>query len=393
VLAAAWFEGAAGVTLACAALAVASGSPAKRALAAGVALLGLFALHPLLERAARAELALSADPVATAAYQVEQGLATPAELGRLFSVAESDPLAARALALYIKRTGDLPAAADYFARLIDQGADGEVLNNAGNVELKRGHSSEAIELYLRAESKTASPVVLFNLSQAYGAAIRLDDQDRALERAQAGGQRVVAQLGEFFSHTGDLRVADAPLSAERVAARAALSPESAVLAQAWRARLAPGWIGGGPLAAGLVCAGVLALGAVAGTAANRIAGPHDFYADIARMLRSGVGDSAQRVAQLTRLRRQHARVQWLLTAIALLVPGAAGLRWRQPFFALLGAACFSGALALAHVQAHALPDPLALGDLRELLAQATYAVLAGLYALSLGLAFWLRAEE
>ena len=70
VLAAAWLEGAAGVALACAALAVASGSPAKRALAASVALLGLIALYPLLERAARAELALSADPIATAAYQV-----------------------------------------------------------------------------------------------------------------------------------------------------------------------------------------------------------------------------------------------------------------------------------------------------------------------------------
>ncbi len=393
VLLAAWLEGAAGVALAFAVLAVASGSPAKRALAAGTLLLGLLALHPLLERAARARLTLAVDPVAVAAYQVEHALATPAELGRLLAAAESDPLAGRALALYAKRSGDLPTAAAYFARLVDQGADGDVLNNAANVELKLGRSDYAIELYLRAESKTAAPVVLFNLSQAYGAAIRLDDQDKTLERAQAAGPRVVDQLGALFSHSADTLVADAPLAAERVVARAAEAPESRALAHAWRARFAPGVLGGSALAAALACVLALAAGVGAGLAAQRVAGPNDFYADIARMLRSGVGDSAQRVAQLTRLRRRHARVQWLLTGIALLVPGAAGLRWGRPLLGLLGAACFSGALALAHADAHALVDPLAVGALRELLVQGAYGALASLYVVATGLAFWLRAEE
>jgi len=52
----------------------------------------------------------------------------------------------------------------------------------------------AVALYERATRVTASAEILFNLSQAYGQAIRLQEQDATLARAQALSPDVVTAL-------------------------------------------------------------------------------------------------------------------------------------------------------------------------------------------------------
>ena len=52
------------------------------------------------------------------------------------------------------------------------------------MRLALGHMETALALYDRSLDLAESPVVLFNLSQAYGRAFQVDSLARTLERAQ-----------------------------------------------------------------------------------------------------------------------------------------------------------------------------------------------------------------
>jgi tetratricopeptide (TPR) repeat protein len=386
-------EGPAGAVLGLGALAVASGGWSKRILSLVTVAAALAALHLGLERAAVGRVALAADPVAVAAHRVEAGLPTPADVGVLLRSAAADPAAARALALHAKRAGDREAAQQYFARVLEARPDAEAFNNAANVAFALGDNARAIALYEKSVQLEPSPIALFNLSQAYGRSVRLDEQDRTLARAQ---QLDAASVERLASRTGtgkEVYVADASFSAASVLSRA----QETGLAQRWaatrRASVAPAWLGASLPAALSVGAIVLVAAVAAGGALARIAGPRDFYADLARTLRSGVGDSAQRVAQLTRLRKQRAHTDRLLTLLAFTVPGAAGFRYGRPLAAWTASGAFATGVALLAGAGSAPADPLALGALPALVAKAAGVALAALYALSTALAFAVRVED
>jgi len=386
-------EGPAGAVLGLGALAVASGGWSKRAASFVTVALALAALHLGLERAAVGRVALAADPVGVAAHRVEAGLPTPADIGVLLRSAGSDPVAGRALALHTKRAGDRAAAEQYFARVLAERPDAEAFNNAANVAFALGDNAGAISLYEKSVQLDASPIALFNLSQAYGRAIRLDEQDRTLARAQQIDAAAVERLASRTGTGKDVFVTDAGFSAASVFARA----EESGLPQRWaaarRAGVAPGWLGASLPAAAVISAVILIAAVAAGGALARLAGPRDFYADLARTLRSGVGDSAQRVAQLTRLRKQRANTDRLLTLLAFTVPGAAGFRYGRPLAAWTASCAFASGIALLAGAGSAPADPLALGALPALVAKAAGAFFAALYVLSTALAFALRVEE
>ncbi|HEU4427162.1 MAG TPA: tetratricopeptide repeat protein [Myxococcota bacterium] len=386
-------EGPAGAALGLGALAVASGGWSKRAASFVSVAAALAALHLGLERAAVGRVALAADPVGVAAHRVEAGLPTPADVGVLLRSAGDDPVAARALALHAKRSGDRAAAAQYFARALAAQPDAEAFNNAANVAFALGDNARAIALYEKSVQLEPSPIALFNLSQAYGRAIRLDEQDRTLARAQQIDAATVERLASRTGTGKDVFVTDAGFSAASVFARAEQSGLPKRWAAARRASVAPGWLGASLSAAAAVSAVILIAAVAAGGTLARIAGPRDFYADLARTLRSGVGDSEQRVAQLTRLRKQRANTERLLTLLAFTVPGAAGFRYGRPLAAWVASCAFASGIALLAGASSAPADPLALGALPALVATATGALLAALYVLSTALAFALRAEE
>jgi tetratricopeptide (TPR) repeat protein len=393
VMGLALIEGPAGAVLGLGALGVASGDAVKR-IGVSVALVaGLCALHLGFDRIAAGRALLVADPVAVAAYRVEAGLPTPADLGVALQAAARDLDAASAVALHAKRAGDREVAAQYFAHVIARRPDASVYNNAANVAFARGDVPRAIKLYEEATELAPSATAYFNLSQAYGRAIRLDDQDRALTSAQRLDAETVALLTAGNGIGDEAVVSDATFRAAAVESRANATGVSAQLATNARERLAPGWLGSAPRPAACFALMVLAIAAAAGLALERAAGPRDFYADLARTLRAGVGDSAQRVAQLTRLRTRRARSERLLTLVALAVPGAAGFRFGRPLAALIASAACSSGLAVVYALASAPPDPLAVGALPELLARLALAACTLVYAVSTLVAFVLRVED
>jgi tetratricopeptide (TPR) repeat protein len=393
VLALAVAEGPAGAALGLAALAIASGGAARRGGVAVAVAAGLFALHVGFERIQAGRLLLVADPVATAVHRVEAGLPTPPDVGVALRAAASDAEAAGAIALHAKRSGDLEAAEQYFARVLGQRPEAADYVNAANVALQRSDVKRAIALYQEATRSAPSATGYYNLSQAYGRAIRLDDQDRALTSAQSLDARTVEHLAEASGIGDQPYVGDASFSAEAVAARVAAAGAPQQLATVARKRLAPGWLGESPKLGAALALVVLGVAAALGVALARAAGPRDFYAELARTLRAGAGDSAQRVAQLTRLRARRARAERLLSLIALLVPGAAGFRFGRPVAAFVASAACAVALGIGIALRAAPPDPLAVGELPALLAQLALAVCGALYLLATAAAFALRSEE
>jgi tetratricopeptide (TPR) repeat protein len=386
-------EGPAGAVLGLGALAIASGSATKRIGVVAALAAGVCALHLGFDRIAAGRLLLVADPVAVAVHRVEAGLPTPADLGLALRAAASDLDAASAVALHAKRAGDRSSAAQYFERVLAQRPNAVAYNNAGNVAFATGDVKRAIDLYERATKLSPNATNFYNLSQAYGRAIRLDDQDRALARAQTIDASLVERLTGGSGVGDQVYVSDQSFAAAAVAARVMSSGAPAQLGAIERGRLAPGLIGRELRIALIFTLAVLGLACSAGVALGRAAGPRDFYADLARTLRAGASDSAQRVAQLTRLRTQRARTERLLSVVALVVPGAAGFRFGRPAAALLASAACAAAIAIAHTLKAAPPDPLAVGALPVLLSQLALATLAVVYGLSTAAAFVLRAEE
>jgi tetratricopeptide (TPR) repeat protein len=384
-------EGVLGLALAAAGLAFAYGPWGQRAAVAAAVALVLWGLFPLAERAAHSRAAIAADPVAQAALVVERSLPSAGELARVRFAAPEDPLAARALALRAKREGDLEAADAGFALLLE-GADATLLNNAANVRLALGRTEEAIALYEEAAHQRHSAEILFNLAQAYGRAIRLDAQDRALRQAQQVDARQVADLAVLFAAApGALGAVDLPPPVELVEARLLDEAAASALAAAWRRQTAPGWLGTGARQAGLGAAGALLVGQLLGALLSRLPGSRDeaFYRGMARLLQSAGGSPARRMQRLAALRAQQARIERAEIVLSCVVPGAAGALGRRPWLGLVGAMLFAAALSAAWHRAGVVHDPLALG-LGVGLALWAAGALALLYAGVTGLALSLR---
>jgi hypothetical protein len=100
-------EGFLGLCLSLMAVGVAYGDLRQRLtlfLAASVMILGAY---PVVHLAGNTLTAFIADPVAEAAFAVDQGFAHPVDRVRIEGAAESDPLARQALAMRARRAGRL----------------------------------------------------------------------------------------------------------------------------------------------------------------------------------------------------------------------------------------------------------------------------------------------
>lgn len=373
-------EGLLGIGLAFAALALAYGSLAQR-ICVGLALVGcIAALHPLLEIAARAEMAGAADPVAVAAWTAENEIPDAVDLARLRRDASSSFLASRALALRDKREGRLAEAERRYRGLLAVDDSPDLLNNSAGVLLARGETSGAIDLYKKAVRGAPTATSFFNLSQAYGRAIRLDDQDQALSQAQALDPERVHELASTPGNGAADRVVDIPLAASAVAAQLDAPRAAHELAAQLRRRISPGLAGSGlPASGGAVLASAvigLALGALLG----RLGGEDDIYSGIARLLQGAEGaDSAKRARDLAELRARQARMERAAGVVSLVVPGAAGILDRRPVLALIAVLVFALGASVFAFRNGVVPDPLALGILPHLLLAPLLGLLGLVY--------------
>jgi tetratricopeptide (TPR) repeat protein len=387
-------EGVAGLGLGLLALALANGSAWRRLWVFSAGVLLVVALFPLLERRAQSHAALVLDPVALAAWVTEQGTPGPMELVRVVRAAESDPLAARAVALRLARQGELAEAERRLLQLHDASPSADLLANTAAVRLLQGDTEEAIALYERAVKGSDSAVIRFNLAQAYGRAIRLDAQDLALLEAQSLDPDVLSKLNHRYNGQDGALVAYLPVPVEPVLARLSDPEATAALARLFRRRLAPGAAGESRGDAVVALWGAAAFGLLLGAVLRRLAGPEeDLYLGIARLLQTKSGDASERMAQLQELRRRQRRVERAAGAAAWLVPGAAGFVANRPFLAWLSVAVVACAGALYVHREGGVPDPLALGALPGALIGVVLAVLGVVYLVLLFTSLALREKR
>jgi tetratricopeptide (TPR) repeat protein len=392
-------EGLFGVALAFAVLGLWPGSSWQRA-AVGVALVvSIVGLHPLADRAGEELVALGSDPVAEAAFAVERGQPAQIDIDRLERAAPGDPLVARALALHAKRSGYLEDAERRYTALIEEsGASSpSLLNNAANVQLALDRTEEAIGLYEAAAQSGHLVVVLFNLSQAYGRLIQLDQQDLALAEAQVIDPDALAALTDLYGSSRGTMVVDLPVSTETVRVRLGDPAAARLAAMALRSRVTPGWLGRSLMhsAAGVALVVLLASGIALVARRVKDGGEGgDRNAGIARFLTGQeAADPFLRMVRLTALRERQARIDKIKFLLSAIVPGAAGIVSRHPILGLLGTMLFGLVLASWWAQEGVGADPLAVGGGASILftAMAVASTLGYAAVIALTIALWERS--
>jgi tetratricopeptide (TPR) repeat protein len=388
-------EGVLGLALALLFLSVVYGRGAQRAVL-GVAALALWAaLFPMARLAGASLQAFPQDSVARAAYSLSGGLATPADLTRL-EAAGQDPLALRALAIDARRRGHLGRADALYQQILANGPpDQAALNNAANVRLALGHLESALDYYGRALDVRESPVVYFNLSQAYGRGFHVDELNRALADAQRVDGDLVAELTALQRESSESYfVVDLPLAPSLLWQRVLRQDSGEAFASALRAPLAPGLLGREARYAAIALAAAWMLGVLVGGNLERSRGCARCASRLCvRCQTEGIGplcescdllfnhpertDRALRVARMEALRRRERRVGRASTVASLLVPGAAGVLVDRPLRAFLGALAFAVAAAGIWWRGGVVPDPLVAGHA----AQAVFGGVAAFAAL------------
>ena len=402
-------EGWLGLALALLAIGVVYGRPGQRvvlALAAACVIAGAF---PVARLAGSTLLAFGADPALEAATSSTLGLAQPIDLARLAAADARDPLAARALAVQARRGGRLGEADARYQALVQSAPDDPSLaNNAANVRLALGHMESALTLYDRSLDLAESPLVLFNLAQAYGRAFQVDNLARTLERAQTLDGVAVAELTQLQGATPEGFVVDLPIPDTLVWRRVLDSDAGETIAAELRRTLAPGQLGRDATGAAITFAAVIAVASAFGGRLTpsrwcaRCSGRlcprchpdsrgNDACETCTRLFyQPETTDRALRLEKVTALRARERRLERVATVASIALPAAAGVLARRPLLALLGALFFALA-ACALVWRHgAVPDPLVAGAAAPF-AFVGAAVICGLgYAIVVGAALAAR---
>jgi tetratricopeptide (TPR) repeat protein len=404
-------EGALGLALALLGVGVIYGGRGQRA-ALLLAALGIgVGAYPAIRYAGAALAALPGDPVAQAAWAAAQGIPTPVETKRLSALAASDPLAARGLAIQARRTGDVAGADALYQQLLATGADDiAVQNNAADAQLALGHTERAIELYGLA-ARGESPIVLFNLAQAYGRAFRVEDLNQTIAHAQRAGGDQIARLTAMQSGGAESFVADLPPPTALFWKRMVRSGAGADLAQEFRDHFAPGRLGRDERTYAAVAVALVLLGGVLGARVEpsracrrcreRICGrcgPRGGSGELCDgcttlFFTPEKTDRVLRAERVNQLRAREERIAKVHTWLSLLVPGAAGLVAERPLLCWLGATYFSLACAALLWRDGVVPDPLVAGAVAPAVFLGAAAFAAVGYAITVAVSVAARRQD
>lgn len=394
-------EGLLGLVLALFALGFTYGGARQRVALAASAAFVVLGLYPVAWYAGKVLLASGADPVAEASWMAWQGKPSRDQLQLLVDRAPEDSLAASALAARSRQLGRTDETRFRYRALLESaGSDPVALNNAANLLFESGETESAIDLYERSALQLASAELLFNLSQAYGRAFRMDELERSLAAAQEVDSEVLNEL--TLARDANF-VVDLPPPDGVFRLRSLEAADGEAWAAALRSRVAPGRLGERWLSAALGFAAVGVLGLLAARLYRPSSGCRRCGARLCprcdgegdssescencrRLFRnSGSTDPAMRVARIGALRRRQVRLDRAAAVVGLLVPGAAGIAARRPDLAFVGALVGTWAV-LAFVGRDGLvPEPMVLGPVGPAVVLAT-ACAAGLGHLGLALA-------
>lgn len=384
-------EGMLGVMLATLALATGVGGWARWSVCAVAGALLLVGTHPALERAARARVELANLGVVPSVQQVERAVGSPVERERIWQHAHTDPLAARASAMEMHRRGDVEGAAARYAQLVAGSDSATLANNAAAAQLALGQREAAMTLLEGAVGAGDDTVLLFNLSQVYGALVRIDDQNRALADAQGIDADRLHQLTDVF---GPGRMTDLPLRNVEAGAPDA-SParmlDAATLAAALRHPWAPGWLGARASQGWIGLAAALAAGFLVAMVLGRTrSGDEDLRTRITRLVENRGGDSEERIRRLGELRAREAALARIERMTQFLVPGFAGMRGGRPWLGAGALVVAMASLCLVGLREGPVAVPLALGTWPGLVLPWLLVVTGTAYVGLTGLAIWLE---
>ena len=373
-------EGLLGLGLALLAVGVSYGPARQRfvlGLAAAAVVVGAF---PVARLAGATLDAFSRDPVALAAVAAARGIPLAQDIVRLEAAADDDLLAERALAIHAWRAGHLGRAdARYQALLEVLPEDAVVANNAAGVRLGLKHMESAIELYRHATELTGSPVVLFNLSQAYGRAFQMERLAQTLGRAQKLDTDVVAELTALQGTDTRAFVVDLPLPASLLWRRVLEARGGEEIAAALRVPVAPGALGRDWRVSVFAFSGVWIGAALLGSrlrasrwcarCGSRVCprchpesgGRGNCQSCVRLFHETAATDRSLRQARIAALRRRELRWEQVAWVASVIVPGSAGFLARRPFHGLVGAVFFAVGVTCIVWRSGAVPDPLVAG--------------------------------
>jgi tetratricopeptide (TPR) repeat protein len=321
----------------------------------------------------------------------EAGALDPVDAARLARAAPNptagpaaegdDPLAMYALAQWSRRSGEFAEADARLAALLTRNSDDPVvLAGAASAKIALGDPKQAVELYRRAIATQPTALLWFNLSQAHGRAIEVEQHARALAAAQSLDPDAVREMTARLAGSRGAYVADVPMPLARLRDRLASSDASAVAARL-RRPLAPGWLGRSSWLAALAFAAGAALGAALGRrfeasttcldCATRLC---HYCGTAPEALRDGIAAEPRCESCRTRRIEMRATAGWeprasgararrvrAANALGALFPGLVGRSAGRPAFGLIAALCVAGALAFGLGADAVVPDPARVG--------------------------------
>ncbi len=361
------------------------------------------ALGPGLDRVAPAVVAGARESDLIAAWRIDRGAALPGDLERVERAsvrAPDDALFRFVIATDWKRRGDLARVHQVLgdpSTSSEAGLRAASFNLAGIARLAEGNLNEAVPAFERARSADESAAVMFNLSQAYGRALMLSEQESAFAVASALDDGLVNEYLAAEGASLHSVLIQSPLSLALFLVRA-LEPgaESRALASELRERLL------GPLERdrswlALPALGVLAFALRRNSVKRCSRCKRPLCARCSReamaagtctrcvrlFVKREHTDPRMRKQQLDIDRRRERFAQVRLAAGALVVPGSADVvegRWLRGTATLFALGLGFGLLRAPEI----LPLPWDLGSLGEMAPYATgLALLASLYAVAL----------
>ncbi len=345
-------------------------------LAASAVLVGAF---PMARLAGTLLTAYVDTPIEAAVFATD-GFALSGELRRLESVAESDPLAAMALAVVTRRGGNLAEADALYRNLLQQESVNHAgANNAANVKFELGEMESAIALYRKSLEMNNSATVLFNLSQAQGQAFKLDDVGPTLAAAQQLDSARIAELTVLQGSDLAGFTVDLPLPRRMLWERILAAGSGELFAAELRSAIAPGALGQNVWLSAGVFGSIAALSLLAASRLKRShwcarcgrrmcprcepeLGEEEDCESCNRLFQKPeTTDRVMRAARVNALRFRERRLARVRLIVSILVPGVAGALARCPWASFFGALSAAIAIMAMIWRNGVTPDPLILG--------------------------------
>ncbi len=371
-------EGLLGFALALFALGFWYGGSRQRNALAMAAILFVVGVHPVAKLSAVSRQLVDGDPVVASTLRVLGDHEATADVEVLEAAAPTDAIAAHALAYRDRRHGLTESSRERLLAIVEaHPSDFVALANLGNIEQRRGNGAAAIDYYERAAAVEYDATLLFDLSQAYAGAFRMEEYEATIARAQGVDGEEVAALSSLGEATlvADLGFPMFQLRDRFTGVLLAAEAESRLMAIVVPGRLSGAWY---------VTAGAFAILALLGLlvadrwdhasnchrCGHRICNrcedtvwSSEICEDCHHLFQyPEATDPSLRMARLQALSEREVRFDRVWLALSILVPGVAGFSARRPDLAMLGLLFFAWIAAAVVWPTGPFEDPLLMGD-------------------------------